>query len=104
MSNARNLNRHAAMMNRMAQVMRVDLTAEMAQGRLSGEDWKDAVVRCTSCSQPEECTLWLSEHDPDDELSAEDPPQYCENRLMLKRLRAEVAAERALKAKLKGRC
>jgi len=99
MSKARNLNRHAAMMNRMAQVMRVDLSAEMAQGRVSGEDWKDALVRCTGCAQPEACTLWLSEHDPEDEALLIEPPHYCENRLMLKRLRAEVAAERALKAR-----
>ncbi|KEO55480.1 DUF6455 family protein [Thioclava indica] len=98
MSKARNLNHHAAMMNRMAQVMRIDLTAEMAQGRMSGEDWKDALVRCTGCTQPEACTLWLSEHDPEDEVSVNEPPKYCENRLMIKRLRAEVAAERASKS------
>ncbi|WP_417808606.1 DUF6455 family protein [Thioclava sp.] len=97
MSNARSLNRHAAMMNRMAQVMRVDLTAEMAQGRMSGEDWKDALVRCTGCTQPKACTLWLSEHDPEYKPSVAAPPPYCENRLMIKQLRAEVAAERALK-------
>ena len=77
--------------------MQVDLSAEMARGRMSGEDWKDALVRCTGCTQPEACTLWLSEHGPEDEVSVTEPPHYCENRLMMKQLRAEIAAERALK-------
>lgn len=85
-------NRHAAMMNRMAQQMGADLTAEMAEGRMSGEGWKDALVRCTGCTEPEACMVWLSEHDPDTN-PAKAPPAYCENRLMMSRLRDAARAE-----------
>jgi len=102
MSDARNLNRHAAMMNRMAQVLGIDLTAEMAQGRMSGSGWKDALIRCTGCAAPEQCTLWLSAHDPEGETPATETPHYCENRLMMKRLRAEKTVRRILEVQSEG--
>ncbi|MBD3803353.1 MAG: hypothetical protein IE919_08930 [Thioclava sp.] len=88
---AKNLNRHAAMMNRMAQLMGADLSAEMAQGRLSAEGWKDALVRCTECRDPEACVVWLSENDPE-QTPSHAPPSYCENRLMMSRLRDAARA------------
>lgn len=58
---ARTLNRHAALMNRMAETMGVDLTAAIAQGALSGEGWRDAVERCAGCAAPDKCTAFLAE-------------------------------------------
>lgn len=99
MFGARTLNRHAALMNRMAQVLGVDLTEAMAQNLLSGEDWRGAVVRCTGCSDPEGCQHWLAAHDaPEDHdgaATAEAAPHFCNNRLMMARLAEAIAVERA---------
>lgn len=85
----RTLHRHAAMMNRMAEVQGLDLTAEMAAGALSGEDWRSAVVRCTGCSDPEGCLAWLGTHQPPEgEAVPEAPPEYCMNRVLLAHLQA----------------
>ncbi|OWY09787.1 hypothetical protein B6V74_07165 [Thioclava sp. F42-5] len=89
---AKHLNRHASMMNRMAQQMGGDLSMEMAAGRLSGEAWKDALIRCTKCREAGACLLWLAEHDPQMN-PAKAPPAYCENRLMMTQLRATIGAE-----------
>lgn len=90
------LNRHAALVNRMAQVLGVDLTEAMGRGKLSGEDWREAVVRCTGCTAPEACTVWLSERPaPEDAegVAASAAPHYCNNRLMLARLRDAIAQD-----------
>lgn len=91
------LNRHAALMNRMAQVLGVDLTAMMAKGKLSGEDWREAVVRCASCCDPAACQHWLSEHPAPETrggaASDDLAPDYCNNREMMARLRAMMAEE-----------
>jgi len=91
------LNRHAALMNRMAQVLGVDLTEAMAQGQLSGEEWREAVVRCTGCDDPTACIHWLADHDaPEDHggaATAHEAPGYCNNRLMMARLRAIMTEE-----------
>ena len=94
MFGARTLNRHAALMNRMAEVLGVDLTEAMAKSALSGTEWRDAVVRCTGCSDPEGCLHWLSQKDaPEDHegaATAEAAPDFCNNRLLMGRLRAEL--------------
>ncbi|MGD9918157.1 MAG: DUF6455 family protein [Paenirhodobacter sp.] len=91
------LNRHAALMNRMAQVLGVDLTEAMAKRHLSGDEWREAVIRCTSCCDPESCQHWLADHDApeahDGEATAEVAPEYCNNRLMMARLRAILTEE-----------
>jgi len=94
------LNRHAALMNRMAQVLGVDLTDAMAQGRLSGEEWRGAVVRCASCDDPTACIHWLSEQEPPEEhggeATADVAPHYCNNREMMARLRQVLVEEGVL--------
>ena len=90
------LNRHAALVNRMAQVLGVDLTEAMGKGKLSGEDWREAVVRCTGCTAPEACTVWLSERPaPEDAegVAVAAAPHNCNNRLMLARLRDAIGQD-----------
>ncbi|MFT3690126.1 DUF6455 family protein [Paenirhodobacter sp.] len=85
----RTLHRHAAMMNRMAEVQGLDLMAEMAAGALSGEDWRAAVVRCTGCGDAEECLAWLGVHQPPENgAAAQVPPAFCVNRELLVHLQA----------------
>lgn len=88
----RTLHRHAAMMNRMAEVQGLDLMAEMAAGTLSGEDWRGAVVCCTGCSDPAGCLAWLGAHEPpEDGAAPEAPPVFCVNRELLARLQVGCA-------------
>lgn len=92
------LNRHAALMNRMAQALGVNLTEMMLQGKLGGEDWREAVVRCAGCAEPTECLHWLSARDDESGRArqAAEAPDYCANREMMARLRAALTTEQVL--------
>ncbi len=85
------LNRHAALVNRMAQLAGVNLTELILRGRFSGEEWREAVVRCTSCSAPDACLDWLADHAERPGTMQSEPaeltPSYCANRMMMARLR-----------------
>lgn len=83
MCEARTLNRHAALVNRMAETLGLDLTQATREGRLSAEAWRDAVLACTGCSDPEHCMGWMAELQ---EQGAEAPPAYCENADLMARL------------------
>lgn len=74
------LDRHAALMNRMADTVGVDLGEALVEGRLSGEGLRSAILRCTACDNPEACDHWLADRAPG---SAEDTPEYCRNRALL---------------------
>lgn len=85
------LNHHAALVNRMAQAVGVNLTELIIRGRFSGEEWREAVVRCTSCSDPDACLVWLAEHAERPSTMPTGPeevvPPYCANGSMMARLR-----------------
>ncbi|MEZ5685169.1 MAG: DUF6455 family protein [Paracoccaceae bacterium] len=94
MFGARVLNRHAALMNRMADTLGVDLEEALRRGKLSSEHWRDALVSCAGCDDPEGCVHWLGAHQaPEDRSAAMPPPEvpdFCNNRLMMERLSAEL--------------
>ena len=74
------LDRHAALMNRMADTVGVDLGDALIDGRLSGEGLRSAILRCTACDSPEACAHWLAGKSPG---SAGEAPAYCRNRALL---------------------
>ncbi|WP_343116740.1 DUF6455 family protein [Ostreiculturibacter nitratireducens] len=90
MFGAKAINRHAALMNRMGEELGLYLNEALADGTLPVETWRGAVVRCTGCSDPEDCQRWLADHA---ETGAEEAPGYCRNRGLMESLRA-VAARR----------
>ena len=98
MHGRKTLNRHAALMNRMAQAVGLNLTEMMLQGKLDGDDWRAAVVRCSDCPEPTECLHWLSEHDDASGRAtpAAEVPDYCTKREMMARLRAARARDQVL--------
>lgn len=75
MFGVRTLTRHAALANEMAEKTGADLPRAMAEGRLTGEGVREAVLRCTYCERVEACESWLARH-PD---GAEAAPGYCRN-------------------------
>jgi len=93
MHGRKTLNRHAALMNRMAQTLGINLTEMMIRGQLGGEDWRAAVVRCADCAEPTECLHWLTERGEagTGRGAAETAPEYCTNREMMARLREQLA-------------
>lgn len=100
MFGARTLNCHAAMMNRMAETLGVDLTEALKHGQFTSEGWRDAVESCACCEDPAACLHWLADHDPDADLTqqTDSAPDYCNNRQLMARLKAALHAEQAHRA------
>ncbi len=73
----------------MAEVLGVDMTAALAVGALGGEDWRDAVLRCTCCDGPDACLAWLASHDG--AVPAVAAPEICRNAALFGDLRREAA-------------
>lgn len=78
------LKRHAALVDRMATALGLDLEEAALRGDLTPPDISDAVLSCTACSNPEHCETWLKEHGD----GAPATPGYCRNIDMFDRLKA----------------
>lgn len=78
------LKRHAALVDRMASALGLDLEEAALRGKLTPPDISDAVLSCTGCSNPGHCETWLAEHGD----GAPSPPGYCRNIGMFDRLKA----------------
>lgn len=74
--------RHAVLMDRMADTVGVDLAELMMRGRMPPSEYRDAVFRCVGCTRPGACADWVAAH-PD---GAGRPPGYCRNRDYFDRL------------------
>ena len=72
------LARHANLVNAMATTVGADLPRAMAEGRLTGEGLRSAVLRCSGCEHTEECVDWLEGHAD----GADGAPGYCRNRAL----------------------
>lgn len=55
MQNAQTIKRHAALVDRMAASLGVDLEEAVLQARVSVDELTDAVLRCTGCSNADHC-------------------------------------------------
>lgn len=82
MFGAKTLTRHADLVNRMADTVGADLPRALAEGRVSGEEIRSAVLACTGCDCPEACGEWLDQH-PE---GAKGTPSYCRNSGLLESL------------------
>ena len=78
------LDRHARLVERMADTLGVDLAGETMRGRIAPQDLRSALVRCTGCRRANACCTWLDAH-PDGASAA---PDYCCNKGQLERLAA----------------
>ena len=76
------LKRHAALVDRMAGALGLDLEEIALRGDLSVDEIGDAVLACTGCSQPGACEHWLEAH----EAGAAQQPGYCRNAELFARL------------------
>ncbi|MDJ0823584.1 MAG: DUF6455 family protein [Paracoccaceae bacterium] len=69
------LKRHAGLVDDMADAVGVDLQEQMLRGDLSISELDDAVMRCTGCSNPDDCESWLASQTG----AVDTPPAYCRN-------------------------
>lgn len=83
----RDLKTHAALVDRMAQAVGVDLEEAVLQGVADFDELAEAVLRCTGCSDPEHCTGWL-----DEDRARAAPPAYCRNTELLLSLKSDAAS------------
>ena len=77
------LKRHAGLMDTMACRIGVDLEEQILRGRLEAGDVSDMVLRCASCTNPEDCADLLGESEVQVSL-----PTYCRNAELLEKLGA----------------
>ncbi len=69
------LKRHAALVDRMAEVRGLDLEELMLRGKLSFSELEDSVLRCTNCANPDGCAHWLASQT----APVAETPLYCRN-------------------------
>jgi hypothetical protein len=76
------IDRHAALMDRMADTLGVDLAELSLRGELAPEAYRQAVLRCTGCTDPGGCAKWTAAH-PE---GASRAPGFCRNKEQMERL------------------
>ena len=82
MQDRNTLKRHAALVDRMATALGIDLEEAVLSGQLAMDELSDAVLRCTGCADPGHCSGWLAVR-----AEAQAAPGICRNRELLARLR-----------------
>jgi hypothetical protein len=88
MSGQSKYDEHAALMQRMAETLGLDLTEEMMSGRWTPEDMQAGVSRCLGCTDPSTCKGWLSAHGE----GADEAPGYCRNKDLLEAMRTRLVS------------
>lgn len=80
------IRRHAALVDRMASAMGVDLQEAVMRGDLAPDALPDMVLRCSGCANPDGCEALLDKASVQDMSSiavAEEPtptpPYFCRN-------------------------
>ncbi len=74
---------HAYLLNRMADVLGVDIGQEVDLAHVSRHQVETAIKRCTECANSEGCKNWIDEH----AAGARNAPQTCRNKRLLEYLR-----------------
>jgi len=67
--------RHAELVDHMAQALGLDLDELVMEGKLDLETLDDAVLRCTGCTEPDNCEHWRDLQDNE----ADEAPEFCRN-------------------------
>ena len=73
---------HIQLVSRMSDTLGADLGAALAEGRVTGEEFRAAVFRCATCGQEDACADWLKAH----AAGAGATPDYCRNADLMGRL------------------
>ena len=87
MTDQSTLRHHAALMDRVAERLGIDLEAAVFDGKMAFDEVSEAVLRCANCPNPQDCAHWLAR----EEAQAAAAPVYCQNRALFERLAGEGA-------------
>jgi len=87
MTSTTTLKKHAALVDRMANALGIDLEQKAMEGQIDFDQISDAVMSCSGCSNPEECSHWLDAQDVQD-VQAKTTPDICRNAEVFARLKA----------------
>ncbi len=79
------IDRHANLVNRMADTVGADMGQALLDGRVTPQDLRGAVLRCARCEHVGKCVSWLGRHDA---TGADATPAYCSNRRLMARVTA----------------
>ncbi|BAQ69937.1 hypothetical protein NHU_02790 [Rhodovulum sulfidophilum] len=88
MSGQTKYDEHVHLVEKMAEVLGVDLDEETMAGRWTPEDMQDSVSRCLGCTDPSQCRSWLWTHD----AGAGETPDYCRNKDLMEAMRARLVS------------
>ena len=78
------LKRHAGLVDKMADRVGVDIEEEILRGSLETGEVSDMVLRCTSCTNPDDCAALLDSQEKQGSM-----PEYCRNARVFQKLGAE---------------
>ena len=78
------LDRHARLVERMADTLGIDLAEKMMMGQLPPEQYRAAAIRCTGCTETDACASWVDAHPEGAALA----PDYCRNKAQFERTAA----------------
>lgn len=70
------LKRHAALVDRMANSLGVDLEQKIIEGQMQFDALGDMILACTGCANPDTCDHWLEQNR---NVVVEAAPEYCRN-------------------------
>ncbi len=75
------IDRHAGIMNKMAETVGVNWSEEIVKDPTLAYRYREAVMSCTHCKHDNECQGWMAEHS-----HAKETPDYCRNHALLQGL------------------
>ena len=81
------LKTHAALFDGMSQTLGLDLQEKAIAGHLQFDEISEAVLRCSRCAHPDQCSARLAPGGAGFEAA----PDYCRNRDLLAYLQEEPA-------------
>lgn len=76
MADTLTLKHHATLVDQMAETLGLDLEEKVFEGQLDPAAVSDAVLRCTGCSNPEGCAVWMKAQEG---LRPRSAPVMCRN-------------------------
>lgn len=79
------IKRHAALVDRMATRLGIDLEERAMRGDITTSQIEDAVLSCTNCTNPDGCQTWQAAHAG---ATVNAPPSYCRNTPLFAELKA----------------
>lgn len=83
MFNFKKADKNTCLMQRMSKTVGADFSKAIVDGRMSPEEYRTAVLKCTRCNDGNACAEWLDAH-PE---GAAENPEFCGNKGLMGELK-----------------